>query len=266
MNTGLIFFRVGKYLKYIIVSENHKGHGIHSPYVFDLVSRVFRNKTDPAVVFSIEKIRKRLKRDKRTIDVLDLGSGSENRMDNLKKVSEVARFSPVSQKFGMLLANMAAEFGGKLIVEFGTSFGISTMYMASSCGETPVASMEGCPAIAEIADENFREAGLKNIRLHVGPFEDKITEIVKMGITPGLVFIDGNHRKKPVLEYFNKVAGMSDNKTVIIIDDISYSREMEEAWHDIRKNEKVTLSIDLYRMGIVFFRSGIGRKEYVIRY
>ena len=79
MNTGLIFFRVAKYLKYIIVSENRKGHGIHSPFVFDLVTRVFRNKTDPAIVYSIEKIRKRLMRDKRIIDVKDLGQAQKVR-------------------------------------------------------------------------------------------------------------------------------------------------------------------------------------------
>jgi len=266
MNTGLIIFRIAKYLKYIIVSENRKGHGIHSPFVFDLVSRVFRNKTDPAVVYCIEKVRQRLKRDKRMIDVLDLGSGSGNRGNNLKRVTDIARFSPVSRKYGMLLADLAAEFGGPLIVEFGTSLGISTMYMALSCREIPVATMEGCPAIAGIAANNFKESGLKNVRLYIGHFEDTISEIVKIGITPGLVFIDGNHRKKPVLEYFEKMAEISGPKTVIVIDDIYYSREMEAAWNEIRNNERVTLSVDLFRMGIVFFRGGIGRKEYIIRY
>ncbi|MBK8883521.1 MAG: class I SAM-dependent methyltransferase [Bacteroidales bacterium] len=266
MNSGLIFFRVAKYLNYIIVSDNRRGHGIHSPFVFDLVNRVFRNKTDSTVVYSIEKIRRRLKGDKRKIAVRDLGSGSEKPGSNLKKVSEIARFSAVNKKYGMLLAKMAAEFAGPLIIEFGTSFGISTMYMASSCRDTHVASMEGCPATTEIADLNFKEAGLTNITLHVGPFEDIISEIVKMGITPGMVFIDGNHRKEPVLEYFDKMAEVSDNKTVIIIDDIYFSAEMSEAWDEIRKREKVTLTVDLFRMGIVFFRSGMGRKEYIIRY
>jgi predicted O-methyltransferase YrrM len=266
MNTGLIFFRVVKYLRYIIVSENKKGHGIHSPFVFDLVSRVFRNKADPAVVYCIEKVRQRLKRDKRIINILDLGSGSEKGRHKLKKVSDIARFSPVPEKYGVLLSGLAAEFGGQLIIEFGTSFGISTMYMALSGRETMVATMEGCAATAGIADTNFKEAGLKNVRLYIGPFEDSISEIVKTGITPGIVFIDGNHRKKPVVEYFEKMAEISDNKTVIIIDDIYNTREMEEAWREIRKNERVTLSIDIFRMGIVFFRGGIGRKEYIIRY
>ncbi len=266
MNTGLIFFRISGYLRYIFVSLNRNGHGIHSPFVFDIVSRVFRNKTDPAIVNSIEKLRVRLKHDKRVIDIKDLGTGSVNQQNNLRKVSEIARNSSVPEKYGILLANMAAEYGGPLIVEFGTAFGISTMYMAASSVKTPVISMEGCPAAAEIAEKNFREAGLKNIRLIEGPFEDSIPEIVNQGIKPGLVFIDGNHRKIPLLDYFGKMAEISDDNTVIIIDDIAYSREMGEAWNEIKQSPKVSLTIDIFRMGIVFFRKGISRNNYIIRY
>jgi predicted O-methyltransferase YrrM len=266
MNTSLISFRVARYLKYILVARNRKGYRIHSPFVFDLVSRVFRNKTDPSVVYSIEKIRKNLIRDKRIIDVKELGAGSVNQKSRLKRVSEIAGFSAVPKKYGLLLANMAGEFGKPLIVEFGTSFGLSTMYMAASVGETRVLSMEGCPATAEIAKHNFNEAGLNNIRLYVGPFEESLPEIISQGIKPGLIFIDGNHRKGPVLDYFEKMAEISDNNTVIIIDDINYSLEMEEAWHEIKQNGRVSLTIDIYRMGIVFFRKGIGRNDYIIRY
>ena len=59
---------------------------------------------------------------------------------------------------------------------------------------------------------------------------------------------------------------ISGNQTVIIIDDIHYSTEMEEAWDIIKKNEKVTMTIDIWRMGLVFFREGITHIDYIIRY
>ncbi len=91
--------------------------------------------------------------------------------------------------------------------------------------------------------------------------------LTNTGIKPGLVFIDGNHRKEPVLKYFNQIAEISDNKTVIIIDDIYYSKEMEEAWNEIKQlHEKVSVTIDIFRMGIVFFREGINHNNYIIRY
>lgn len=262
----MIFFRAAKYLKYILISRSRKGYGIHSPFVFDLVSRVFRNKIDPDIVCTIEQVRKKMKSDQRLLDVKDFGSGSEKLKTNLKKVSDIARYSPVPEKYGVLLSNLASEFGEPLIVEFGTSLGISTMYMAAACTGAIVKTIEGCPALTEIAVANFKEAGLKNINVCTGSFDEVFPALINGNIKPGLVFIDGNHRKEPVIKYFNKVSDISDNKTVIVIDDINYSKEMQEAWNEIKQSEKVSVTLDIFRMGIVFCKRGISPNNYIIRY
>lgn len=265
-NTKMFFYRVTKYLKYIILSKHRKGHGIHSPFVFDLVSRIFRNKTNPDIVCNIEKVRKRLKSDQNSIVVKDLGSGSERLNKNIRKVSDIARYSSVPEKYCKLLSNMAAEFGDQIIIEFGTSFGMSTMYMAASCRGATVYTIEGCKAISDIAGQSFYETGLNNIKVLTGSFDEILPDILNSGIKPGLVFIDGNHRKEPLLRYFNRISEISDNKTVIIIDDIFYSKEMGEAWAEIKKHKKVSVTIDIFRMGIVFFREGMTQSNYIIRY
>ena len=262
----MIFFKATKYLKYILFSRYRNGHGVHSPFVYDLVSRVFRNKTDPDIVCYIEKVRKRLISDRRSIIVKDLCSGSEKLETNLRKVSDIARYSSVPVKYGVLLSNLAAEFGKPLIVESGTSFGINTMYLAASCPDTIVYTIDDCPSTAEIAKQNFNKAELYNIKIFTGSLDEFLPEITNTGINPGLVFIDGNHQREPVVNYFNRIAKISDNKTVIIIDDIYYSREMEEAWNEIKQNEKVSITVDIFRLGIVFFREGINHNDYIIRY
>jgi len=140
------------------------------------------------------------------------------------------------------------------------------MYMAAACTAAIVISVEGCPATSEIAKENFNEAGIKNIEVLTGAFDEVMPVLINSNNKPGLVFIDGNHRKEPVFKYFTQIAEISDTKTVIIIDDIYYSREMEEAWYEIKRYEKVSLTVDIYRMGIVFFREGINHHDYIIRY
>lgn len=260
------FFKARNYLKYIVVAQHRKGHGIHSPFVFDIVSRLFRNKTDADIVNKIEMVRKRLLNEQKSIEVLDLGSGSLKMKSNFRKVSDIARFSPVNKKYGMLLSGLAAEFGKAGIVEFGTSFGISTMYMASSVPDSIVYTMEGSPSIAELAHENFAVGGYSNITLLVGPFDEMLPKISDTGIKPGLVFIDGNHRKEPVLKYFNKMFEISDSNTVIVFDDINNSAEMADAWKEICNNENVTCTIDIFSMGLVFFKSGITRQHYIIRH
>ncbi len=262
----MIFYRVTKYLKYILLSRHRNGQGIHSPFVFDLVNRVFRNKIDTDIVFNIEKVRQSLLSDYRSIIVNDLGSGADMLKTNLRKVSDITRYSPVPQKYGVLLSKLAAEFGSPLIVELGTSFGISTMYMSASCPDALVYTVEGCPSTVEIAKQNFNETGLKNIKIFTGSFDENFPDISHSGNKPGLVFIDGNHRKESVISYFNRMVEMSDSETVMVIDDIYYSREMEEAWDEIKQDEKVSFTVDIFRMGIVFFRQGVSYKNYIIRY
>ena len=138
--------------------------------------------------------------------------------------------------------------------------------MAASCPDAMVYTMEGCPETAEIARRNFDEAGLNNIEIFTGSFDEILPDITNPGSKPGLVFIDGNHRKEPTIRYFNRMAEISDSKTVIIIDDIYSSKEMEEAWIEIKRYKKISLTIDIFRMGIVFFRETINHNDYIIRY
>ena len=263
----MIFFRAIRYLNYILLARHSKGHGIHSPFVFDIVSRIFRNKIDPEVVSTIEMVRKRLIADKRIINDNDQGAGSD-RIKNreTRKVSDIARYSPVPKKYGALLFSMASEFGNPSMIELGTSLGISGMYMASGCRNSILNTIEGSPQIAEIARENFREAGIENIILKDGLFDEILPQLLSSQSNTGLVFIDGNHRKEPVLNYFRQIAEKSCSSTVIIIDDIHYSREMEEAWNEIMRFDTVSVTIDIFRMGIVFFRRGVTHNNYIIRY
>ena len=204
--------------------------------------------------------------DVRTVSVIDLGSGSRKMKSNIRKVSEIARYAAVPEKYGLLLFNLSKEYGSPLIVELGTSLGISSMYLAAASPEVPVYTIEGCGDLAELACQNIREAGIKNIRIMNGSFDEMIPLIKEMNVSPGLVFIDGDHKKDSVVRYFMDFAGISNSNTLIVIDDISISEEMAEAWELIKKHEKVTATIDLYRMGFVFFREGITLLHYMIRY
>jgi predicted O-methyltransferase YrrM len=259
-------YSLSKYIKYCLFSTHKRGHGIHSPFVFNLITKVFRNKINPEVVFHIEKIRQVMISDNRKINVTDYGSGSERMKSNLRKVSEIAKYSAVPRKYGILLAQLSEEFGKSDILELGTSLGLSTMYMAAGSPEVIVHTIEGCPEISEIAKSNFERSGLENIRIYTGSFDRILPEIEQLKIRPGLVFIDGDHRKEPVLNYFYKIAGMADFQSVIVFDDIYSSNEMGEAWEEIKKFKKVTLTVDIFRMGLVFFREGITRSDYIVRY
>lgn len=260
------FYQASKYLEYLVFSGHRKGHGIHSPFIFDIVSKIFRNKTQSEIVCKIEKIRKKLLHNQKLINVNDLGAGQYRNSSKTRKVSDIAKYSAVPQKYGILLSNLAAEFGSHSIIELGTSLGISAMYLAASCPEGRVYSVEGCGECAELAKENLEEAGFLNVNVINASFDSVLPGFAAEGIKPGMVFIDGNHRKEPTLRYFEQLAEISGEKTVFVIDDIYYSREMSEAWTEIKHSANVSATIDIFRMGIVFLNRNVTRNHYKIRY
>jgi hypothetical protein len=142
------FLTAIRYLSYQAFSRHKKGYGVHSPFVFELVTHAFRNKIEGDIVNKIESLRRKMLRDKRKIEVTDLGSGSSGMNDTERRICDIVRFSSVPGKYGVFLARMARSFGKPLILELGTSLGISTMYLAASCPEVPVYTMEGCAAIS----------------------------------------------------------------------------------------------------------------------
>jgi predicted O-methyltransferase YrrM len=253
-------------INYRLFSRHRKGHGIHSPFVYTLISEVFRNKIDPDIVLTIENIRKKNLSDGSKINFIDLGAGSSRMRTNSRRVSDIAKYSSVPCKYGILLHNMAAHFGKPAMIEFGTSLGISTIYLASGCPGSIVYSMEGCPESAGIAMENFKKADLSNIKLLNGSFDELLQEVKGMAGTPGLIFIDGNHRQEPLMKYFSTMSEISGDDTVIIIDDIHSSKEMENAWGKIKQFDNISCTVDIFRMGMVFFRKGIDHTDYIIRY
>lgn len=267
MNKCDLFFRIRKRMTYFLCARHGKGFGVHSPFFYDFVMRVMRNKKVSSIVLDIENIRKRNLHDGRIIDIVDLGAGSVKMKNNTKrKISDIAKYSTVPGKYGLLLYNLSSAFGNKSIIELGTSLGMSTMYMAAGNPEAVVYSIEGCESTAAVAKENIQLAGVDNIRQLTGNFDDVLPELCRSGICPGLVFIDGNHTKEPTLDYFNMIADISDNDTVIAIDDIDCSTGMEEAWKTIAADDRVTSTADLGRMGIVFFKKGLSKMNLLIRY
>lgn len=266
MSARIFFFRIYRYLRYLLFARHRKGHGIHSPFVFNLITVVFRNKISPEVVLEVERIRKKNFSDRRIIKVNDLGAGPVTMKSNNRTVSEIVMNSAVPRKFGILLANLASEFGNPSVVELGTSLGISTMYLAAGCPGSIIYTVEGCAETSEIAKQNFSAAGLENITLLNTSFDEAITRLTDIGIKPGLVYIDGHHRKEHLLRYFRQFSAIAGKNTLIIIDDIHYSQEIEEAWENIRNSGNISCTIDIFRMGLVFFREGMSRTDYVIRY
>ena len=250
-----------KYFHYYLTASNGKGHGIHSPFVFDFIKNVLRDKKEYDWYHIIETGRQKLLKQSAAIEVEDFGAGSAIIKTNKRVVADMVRSSLKPAKYAELLFRMVNHYQPKTIIELGTSFGITTSYLAAANANAKIYTIEGSTAIADIAQKTFKRMDLKNIELIKGDFNSALPALLLKLKTIDLAFIDGNHRKEPTLEYFAKLLNSSTLNSIFVFDDIHWSADMEAAWAEIKQHPSVTLTIDLFFMGIVFFNTDINHKQ-----
>jgi len=252
------------YLIYRIKSTNE--HGVHSPFVFELLGNVIYNTTDYYAYKPIEKLREQLLNSGHNVTCIDLGAGSLKNNSSTKQIKKIARHAAKSAKYAQLLFRLVNHFQPSEILELGTSLGISTAYMAAANSNIKVTTIEGCPEIAKVAKQNFEQLELKNIEPLTGNFDAALPSVLAQKEKLDFVFFDGNHRKEPTLNYFRQCLQKATDSSIFIFDDIYWSAEMKQAWEEIKNNNRVTVTIDLFYMGIVFFRKEQVKQNFIIRY
>ncbi len=235
---------------------------MHSPFVFTFIEKVLNDKKIYKVYEKIEDARKNLLQNRDTIDVEDFGAGSTVIKTKQRIVKDIAASSLKPKKYSQLLFRMLQFYNKKNVLELGTSLGITTAYLAAAKNNPAVITMEGSENIANIAQQNFNALQINNIEIIKGDFEKTLPLLIKNNTTIDFAFLDGNHRKIPTLQYFQQILSNSTEETIVVFDDIHWSKEMEDAWEEIKNNNAVTLSIDLFFIGIVFFKKDFKVKQH----
>ncbi|MBC7534942.1 MAG: class I SAM-dependent methyltransferase [Ferruginibacter sp.] len=251
-----------KYIRYYFTASNGKGHGIHSPFVFDFIKFVLNDRKNYSCYETIEAARENLLSNRSLIDVEDFGAGSAVIKTNKRIIAKIAASSLKPKKFSQLLFRISQYYKPATIVELGTSFGISSAYLACANPAATVYTLEGAGSIAAIATKNFEQLNLQNIHLLGGDFRESLPLLFRRIKNIDLVFLDGNHRKEPTLQYFSRLLDYAVASTLFIFDDIHWSREMEEAWTEVQQDSRVTLTIDLFFIGLVFINPEFKEKQH----
>lgn len=240
-------------------------HGLHSPFVYRLVDTVIYDKTDKKVYTQVEAIRKNLLANDQTITVVDLGAGSHINNNRQKKISDIAAHALKPPKLAQLLYRITADLQPKNIIELGTCLGVTTIYLQKAAATAKVYTLEGSPETAAVAKNEFSKAGLNNIELVTGNFDDTLPGIISGLDKLDLMFVDGNHQKDATLKYFEWCLPKVHENTLLIFDDIYWSEGMKQAWAEIKAHPQVTVTVDLFWIGLVYFRKGQMKEDFLIR-
>jgi len=252
------------YLKHYLTSTNR--HGVHSPFVYNLIDRVIYDHSTKDYIAPIEYLRKSLKEDTRILQITDLGAGSMLNNRKEKRVSDLAKNALKPPRIAKLIARLANESHAVSIIELGTCLGITTLYLSKASPSSKIITVEGCPQTAAVAEENFKRLAANNIEIRTGNFDILFPQLVEELPKIDFLFIDGNHRKDATLNYFYTSLPKVHAGSILIFDDIYWSKGMKEAWQEIKDHPQVTVTIDLFYIGLVFFKPGRVKEHFNVRF
>ncbi|TZF81687.1 class I SAM-dependent methyltransferase [Pedobacter sp. BS3] len=255
---------VRNYLQHYFPAKTR--HGVHSPFVYRLVDEVIYDTGAKPVYHEIEALRRQLLHDERSITVTDLGAGSHVNKNRTRQVKQIARHALKPPKLAQLIYRLAARSDPSTIIELGTCLGITTSYLSKAAPKARIISIEGCPQTSAIAGETLKQASAANVELLTGNFDTILPGIIHDLDRIDFMFIDGNHRKDATLSYFNWSLPKVHEDTILIFDDIYWSAGMMEAWQRIKDHPQVTVTVDLFWIGLVFFKTGQAKEHFKIRY
>ncbi|TAH19855.1 MAG: methyltransferase domain-containing protein [Cytophagales bacterium] len=255
------------YLQFWLAART--ANGIHSPFVFQLYNEVLFVEKEYYCFGEIEKVRRTLLTDNTPLPIKDLGAGSKNLPNEQRTVRQIVKYSVSKPKIAQLIFKLIDFLQPQTVIELGTCLGLTTLYMAEAMpSKARLYTFEGSESLIEKAKnitKKYFEKKQKNISFVLGDIAEtlpkKLTEISQLDV----VFFDANHRKEPTLQYFETCLAKTHEDSLFIFDDIYWSEEMKSAWQQIQSHSKVTLTIDLFEVGLVFFRKKQPKQHFKLR-
>lgn len=250
------------YIKFIFTSTNQ--HGVHSPFVYSLLTKCLYKKEHHINFLTIKKYREKLNKSSDTIEVKDFGAGSRVFSSNKRKVASITKHAGISKKRQKLLFKLVNYFKPKECLELGTSLGMATVAISLANKESTITTIEGCPNTANYTNSLFKHFKLENAQLVNTTFKHFFSS-KDFKKDYDFIYVDGNHDKEKTISYFKILLNRVHNNSIVIFDDIYWSKPMNEAWEYIYNHPSVTVSIDTFQWGIIFFRIEQPKQHFKIR-
>ncbi|MDR2389453.1 MAG: SAM-dependent methyltransferase [Tannerellaceae bacterium] len=235
----------------------HKGHGVHSPFVYNLITKVIDERCPYYRFSDIEALRQRLLTNSETLAWTHRGgSGSCS-------VAELAARNAIGAKQGALLFRLTHYFQARHILQIGASAGLSTLYLTSWARGVNCIALEQLPACAAIARRVYETSGCTTVDLRQGDYLQILPPVLEEMGRVDFVFF--NTRCEPAAAtLFKACAACADDPAVFVFEGIKANSPMRQLWREVRAHPKVSVTLDLYCMGVAVFHKKLHKRDYTV--
>ena len=260
------FKTVLKYINYRLTAYTE--HDLHSPFLYNFYMELIKNEHPFSDFDELNIIRKQLQLNTTTLEITDFGAGSKKISHkgntNKRQIKQIAKHGIAQKKQAEFLYRLLNKFNPKTIVELGTSVGLTTLYLSKALPKSTIYTIEGCPNLFEFSKELFKTENANNITSINGNFNIEFPKLLQQIDSLDFLYIDGNHAYEPTINYFKLALDKKKSNSIFVFDDINWSDDMKKAWKEICEHKEVTLSLDLFYFGIVFFKTENKEKEHFV--
>lgn len=240
-------------------------YDVHSPFLSVWIEEVLEDKREFYAFDEAEIIRRHWLHARQIVDYsVDYGAGSRAGQGKRRSVQEIVQKSAIDVQAGRWLFRMVNFHRPNTILELGTNLGISALYLQGARRSARLITIEGNPEVAKLAEQSFRRLRRPLPDIRIGTFSEEIPKVVQTFSKLDFVWIDGDHQYESTVLYFEQLLPRLHERSVVVIGDIHWSDEMELAWLEIRRHPRVTMSVDLYQMGVLFLRQELQQQEHYV--
>lgn len=250
------------YLNYRLTAYTE--HDVHSPFVYDFYIQLIRNDNPYGDFERLNELRNELLMDNTALEITDFGAGSKKLSANRRSIQQIAKHGIAPKKQAEFLYRLINKFSPKIIVELGTSVGLTSLYLAKANSRSTLYTLEGSESLVSFSKELFKKEKVKNIISIQGNFDTEFPKLLTGLESLDCLYLDGNHAYEPTLRYFEMALAKKNAGSMFIFDDINWSEGMQKAWKEIVANKEVRLSFDFFHFGVVFFRTEQKEKEHFV--
>ena len=236
-------------------------HSLHEPFIFELFDKVIAGPEMDDEFSAIEDIRKSYFCYNEKINLSTLGAPS---LQGKRSLHQIARFGGTPSHYAQILYRLLNFSESMKVIELGTSLGLTSLYLAWD-DNVSLKTLEGDPVLIQESSALFERMKKTNIEIIQGNIDHTLKEACNKLGSVDMAYFDANHSYEPTLRYFNQIFPFLHERSILVLDDIHWSREMSRAWEDLRADSRVTLSVDLFQMGLIFFRPFRQKYHYRLR-
>jgi len=221
------------------------GYGIHSPFVFDLIINVIEERRQYYCYEKLHEALYQIKHDKRKVFL----NGATVTM------AKAARDNCLTENELRLLFRLANRFRPQTILTAGSDFGTTAMYMTAFSSSTQCIAIEPEQSVAAAARHFIKRFTQTQVEI----VEDTFSNFYLPDNKKIDMLMWGNSAKEHFdIDVLERLLPFLRESSVLIIKDIRNG----DIWKTVCTHPKVSVTIDLYNLGIVFFDPKLHRRTY----